>query len=631
MARGSTNAWRDVRLLKLYGVMGTLLVLLWGGIFLDVERARGELLSRKHDGLKNLALAFAMQIESSVKTIDVTLIDLRDQWEGDGERFAKAVRQRQEYLKRELAFQVAVIDASGTLAFSSLEQPAKPLDLSDREHFKVHRQRSVDELFISKPLLGRVSNRWSIQFTRPIYDSHGTFSGVVVLSVSPEYFSRFYRSIQLSGDSIISVVRQEGEILSRYPNPESALGKRLTDVPYLSALSPDSGVFERQSQVDGFNRMYAWRKIESYNLVVVVGHAVWEMMRPYQDQRSRAMLAGVGISALLLLVGYLSFRSNKQRLAEEVLLAENEERWRLALEAAGDGVWDWDMAHNRVLFSRGWKTMLGYSEAEIGSELDEWKKRVHPDDMSSVLDDLERHFAGEATFYTNEHRVLSKDGSWKWILDRGMVIERDADGRPLRMVGTHTDISARKQMEDMLTKLATTDGLTGLDNRRCFLEKLDSEMVRVKRYAHSQASVLMADIDFFKRVNDTHGHAAGDAALLHVAKLLRGAVRQSDTVGRLGGEEFAVLLPETSMGNAEQFAQRVCAMLRETPVQVGEIVIPLTISIGVTTIAEVDQGPEQILNRADLALYEAKRRGRDRVVSNHDAVQPSSNTADFSI
>ena len=100
MARGSIEAWRDARLLKLYAVVGILLLTLWGGIFLDVARARGELISRNHDDLKNLALAFAMQIESSVKTIDVTLIDLRDQWDGDSERFAKAVRQRQEYLKR---------------------------------------------------------------------------------------------------------------------------------------------------------------------------------------------------------------------------------------------------------------------------------------------------------------------------------------------------------------------------------------------------------------------------------------------------------------------------------------------------------------------------------------------------
>ena len=218
-----------------------------------------------------------------------------------------------------------------------------------------------------------------------------------------------------------------------------------------------------------------------------------------------------------------------------------------------------------------------------------------------------------------------------WLLFQAQSLREEELKGMLLFARELSSFLENRALTSRLAFWARTDGLTGLDNRRCFLEKLDSEMVRVKRYAHSQASVLMADIDFFKRVNDTHGHAAGDAALLHVAKLLRGAVRQSDTVGRLGGEEFAVLLPETSMGNAEQFAQRVCAMLRETPVQVGEIVIPLTISIGVTTIAEVDQGPEQILNRADLALYEAKRRGRDRVVSNHDAVQPSSNTADFSI
>lgn len=607
---------RNPQYLKLYLIVGSLLVTLWGGILFDIDRTRNEILSRNNSDLTNLALAFSKEIESSVKTIDVTLIDLREHWNGDPNSFATAVRNRQNYLEKELAFQVAVIDPNGVLRYSSLEQPAKPVNLSDREHFRVHQQRSMDELFISKPLLGRVSKRWSIQFTRPIYDKQGHFSGVLVLSVSPEYFYRFYRSIRLPADSAINLVRQEGEVLSRYPNPEGALGKSLSDTPFLNSLLSDSGVYQRLSQLDGIERIYAWRRIERHGLVVVVGHSIREIMHPYQEQRSRALLAGLGISVLLLLVGYLNLVSVKQRHREEKLLAENEERWRLALESAGDGVWDWDVANSRVIFSPGWKTMLGHEESEIGDQLDEWKKRVHPDDLPKVTEDVQRHFSGEAAAYANEHRVLCKDGSWKWILDRGMVIARDNDGNPLRMVGTHTDISARKQMEEMLKRLATTDALTGLSNRRCFLERLDSEIARMKRYSQSSASVLMADIDFFKKINDTHGHGAGDAALKHFAKLLGEAVRESDTVGRLGGEEFAVLLPETSLGNAEQFAQRLCALLRASPVTIGAQTIPMTVSIGVSVVSPTDLGPEQVLHRADVALYEAKHQGRDRVVAN---------------
>lgn len=610
---------RFSRGVQLYAIVSALLLTLWGLIYFDLQRAQTETLARNNSDLTNLALAFSKEIESSVKTIDVTLLDLREHWLGDAAHFGAAVRSRQNFLEKELAFQVAVIDAEGILRYSSLEFPTKPIDLSDREHFKVHRLRSTDELFISKPLLGRVSKRWSIQFTRPIYGPGDRFAGVLVLSVSPEYFYRFYRSIGFPQDSAITVVRQEGEILSRYPSPELALGKSL-ESPFINTLAPEAGTFEKISQVDGTKRLYAWRKIERFNLAVVVGHSLNQIMAPYHEQRSRALLAGASLSALLLLVGYLKSVGLRQQHRMDKQLADNEERWRLALEAAGDGVWDWDVAANRVVFSTGWKAMLGYAPDEIKNDLDEWRKRVHPDDMARVMQDIGQHFNGNAATYFNEHRMLCKDGRWKWILDRGMVITRAPDGSPLRMVGTHTDIDSRKHMEEILVSLATTDALTGICNRRSFMEKLENELARIKRYPDICASVLMADIDFFKKINDTYGHATGDAALKHFAKLLTGLVRESDLVGRLGGEEFAVFLPETAIEDAGLLARRLCAALRESPLAAGEHTIRMTVSIGVATFEVGDTSAEQALHRADTALYQAKNGGRDQVVAHGEIV-----------
>jgi two-component system cell cycle sensor histidine kinase/response regulator CckA len=131
-------------------------------------------------------------------------------------------------------------------------------------------------------------------------------------------------------------------------------------------------------------------------------------------------------------------------------LQESEKRWQFALEGAGDGVWDWNAQTNQVFFSRKWKAMFGYTEEEIGDTLEEWSKRVHPDDLPGCLEDLERHFRGETPIYQNEHRVRCKDDSWKWILDRGQVIERTPDGKPLRVIGTHSDIIERKRTEEQL-------------------------------------------------------------------------------------------------------------------------------------------------------------------------------------
>jgi PAS domain S-box-containing protein len=131
-------------------------------------------------------------------------------------------------------------------------------------------------------------------------------------------------------------------------------------------------------------------------------------------------------------------------------LRASEERWQFALEGARDGVWDWNARTNEVFFSNQWKAMLGYGPSEIGSTLEEWSKRLHPDESKQCYDDLEKHFRRESPFYENEHRLLCKDGTYKWILDRGKVMEWDADGKPLRVIGTHTDISERKRMEEAL-------------------------------------------------------------------------------------------------------------------------------------------------------------------------------------
>ncbi len=177
-------------------------------------------------------------------------------------------------------------------------------------------------------------------------------------------------------------------------------------------------------------------------------------------------------------------------------LAEAERRWQFALDGAGHGVWDWDAATDKVYFSRRWKEMLGYAEDEVGDSLDEWKTRVHPDDLAHCYAELERHFAGETPLYASEHRLLCKDGAWKWIQDRGRVVERAADGKPLRVIGTHTDIDARKSAEQALADAAERQRAV-LDNllaavividERGTIEKFSRQAERI--FGWTEAEVL---------------------------------------------------------------------------------------------------------------------------------------------
>lgn len=145
-----------------------------------------------------------------------------------------------------------------------------------------------------------------------------------------------------------------------------------------------------------------------------------------------------------------------ERREAEKALKESEQRWQFALEGAGEGVWDWDAKTNKVFFSRQWKRLLGYEEDEIGDSLEEWSTRVHPDDIEQCYIDLGKHMRGETSEYLNEHRLLCKDGKYKWILDRGKVIERDEEGNPKRVIGTHSDITMQKLKEKELRRSVET-------------------------------------------------------------------------------------------------------------------------------------------------------------------------------
>ncbi len=305
----------------------------------------------------------------------------------------------------------------------------------------------------------------------------------------------------------------------------------------------------------------------------------------------------------------------KIREAEEALRT-SEERWKFALEGAGDGVWDWNIQTGELYLSKQEMTVLGYEgEPATSTHIDKWLERQHPDDREKRLSAIDDYLSGKAPLYICEFRTRARDGSWKWVLARGMLLSRTADGKPERMIGTHSDITERKEMEAELRRLATTDPLTGVANRRRFLEQLDKELARIKRFG-LPAALLMVDIDYFKSVNDTYGHAAGDAVLKHLTASAEHHLRSIDLFGRIGGEEFAVLLPGTDREGAWEFAEQLRSYVAETPAKIETGEICVTVSIGVTQFEPSDLVPDTIFARADEALYRAKQAGRNRVELN---------------
>ena len=328
---------------------------------------------------------------------------------------------------------------------------------------------------------------------------------------------------------------------------------------------------------------------------------------PYRDQDG-ACLGEIRISRDF---------TERRRIREQI--AERERRMMLALEGAGLGLWDWDVPSGRASFSPVWARILGYAPDELAPNVSSWEERVHPDDWRDIRAALEPHLRGVTDAYRAEYRLKHKDGHWVWVLGAGRVLDRGEQGEPLRVVGIHEDISPRKAMEESLLQLATSDPLTGLWNRRHFTEMVRGELGRVRR-GQSQAALLLLDLDFFKRINDTHGHAAGDEVLRHFTATVSTQLREADVFARLGGEEFAILLPCIDGLGAVRVADRLRRMVADHPAQAGEVALHYSVSIGAAMLEPADEGYEAAYARADEALYAAKRAGRNRVLMYSDEI-----------
>ena len=308
-----------------------------------------------------------------------------------------------------------------------------------------------------------------------------------------------------------------------------------------------------------------------------------------------------------------------ERRRAERALRQSEERYALAERGANDGLWDWDLATNRVYFSPRWKQMLGLREDEAGGEPEAWFGRVHPDDRDRLSGEVARHLSGDSANLEVEHRIRHADGTWRWVLLRGTAV-RDAQGKATRMAGSQTDVTERKEAEEKLLHDALHDALTGLPNRSLFMDRLRQAMAFQQRKPELRFAVLYLDVDRFKNINESLGHAMGDRLLVSVGKRLLECIRPGDTVARLGGDEFALLLED--YGSAEdpaRCAERIQAELASAH-DLGGVEVFATASIGIAVAGRGYTRPEELLRDADTAMYRAKELGRARHAVFHPAM-----------
>jgi diguanylate cyclase (GGDEF)-like protein/PAS domain S-box-containing protein len=290
---------------------------------------------------------------------------------------------------------------------------------------------------------------------------------------------------------------------------------------------------------------------------------------------------------------------------------ESEERYALAVQGANDGIWDWNLKTSEVYFSSRWKSMLGHTEAEISNLPEEWFNRIHPEDLDWVKVKVSAHLDGLTPHFENEHRMRHRDGSYRWMLTRGLAV-RDVTGRATRMAGSQTDITARKQAEEQLMYDALHDALTRLPNRTLLMDRLRHAIQLAKRTEEFLFAVLFLDVDRFKVINDSLGHMIGDQLLIAIAQRLSECLRPADTVARLGGDEFVILLEDIKdVNQVTAIAERIQQALTQPFTLEGHEVFT-TVSIGIALSVVGYTLPEDLLRDADIAMYRAKAQGRAR-------------------
>ena len=445
---------------------------------------------------------------------------------------------------------------------------------------------------------------------------------------------------------------------------------------------------------------------------------------------------GLGCNVVLLDI-------TERSLLEQRLL-ENEARWKFALGASGDCVWDWNVQAGTVSYSPQFEQLYGFSVQELGASLENWSSRIHPEDRQQVMASLQKCLTGQTDSYSNEHRGLTKDGSWKWILARGAVFARAGDGSAVRILGTQVDITDRKTLEETLRttsalhrvvfdalpvklvvldrngrivqtnsawdtyvrnngvpghyceagaeyvdaltammggvqntvdtalagiadvisgstsgftmeyscraanethwfilkvtpvgaglgrvvvshqdvtmlraseletlRLANFDDLTGALSRRNFFNVAEREWARSVRN-RLPLMVLALDLDRFRVINDLHGHAAGDAALAACVKSINKVLRASDVIGRIGDDEFAVLLPDTTVEGGRALTLRIAEVVTSSMAGMGDKDQVCTVSIGASSMLN-DASFSDLFKRASEALSYAKKQGCDHV------------------
>ena len=559
------------------------------------------------------AHALSMQVHSQLLSIGFLLEHLIEHWQDhDKVVFRKLVRLAQQGIFKGSLDVIMVTDAEGKVLFNSHTQsgqPASELSVARRDYFQQLAQRNEPSFLISRPVRNALTGRWTVQFSYSMLID-GKFAGIILASVPAEHLAEPFRQVYPDPNDVVLLTLNDGQYLTRTHALDDSLTKKVpADREFLQQPEKLSGHYNAAAPIDSIERFYAWHRIPDFPVVLSLGLGKDKILLPTQLSIKASKTQNLLATILLLLAALWITRLVAIKAKQNQALLQTQERLATLLIRVPSGVLLED-ENNHIVTANPTLLSLLNLDVEPSNLIG-----LHHSQLLTMLEQEQAAWLPMARNNLKQRQLREvKDSAGRTFEIDWVPIRRDF--RSLGHVWFIQDISERKKKEQKLVTLATTDALTGLHNRRSFLDILQQQL-KIST-PHCPGALLMLDIDHFKRVNDTYGHPAGDLVIHNIAQGIRDSLRQDDISGRLGGEEFAVLLPKATLRQAQQLAERIREHVAATPSITHKETIYVTVSIGVTLLYGQDEN--SVKSQADQALYQAKNSGRNRVCcAEHEA------------
>ncbi|MES2534948.1 MAG: EAL domain-containing protein [Pseudomonadota bacterium] len=600
----------SLRTVLIWPVIGLFLAaMMWTLAFSRLDETRQGLKKEGIADVTSLSKVYAEQLQRSLEQIDQITLNLRHYWKSSGGTLRLENQLREGLYPISALLYVTIVDRDGEIITTTLSRKNKST-LADRDYFLKHKNSISDELQITKPRIGLGSGKLVIRFSRRLVADDGTFAGIVMVSVEPDYFAAFNADAGLGGAGFLSMVGDDGEVLATKRGDAIRPLPAIFNAPPVFDAATGFLTMGAEKFADRQPRAVAWQAVENYPVFAVAGLTEAEMLLPLETISSQSVRWVLGRTIVLMLFVLTGMFFSARLAWRKHQAAQVREVYGIATEGGSEGFFMWDALRdpqgvvNDFIITdcneRG-ASLYGLRKSEmLGRRLSSvYESRAY-------FEQLMRTYisAIEAGFYEDDFPIPPHSPMKLAWLHRKMM--RSNTGLVLIL----RDISDSKAHEHALSSMANSDALTSLPNRHWMMGFLPFALERA-RSSNTILALLFVDLDDFKNINDTLGHAAGDELLQAVAARLRSVIRPTDSVVRLGGDEFTFILERPDSAHAvARVSERIIAVLNQPFLLAGESSHVVHASIGISIFPKDGDDVETLLKHADIAMYAAKENGK---------------------